>query len=736
MAETKKVNQTPPPVLETDDPLVQGMYSDDEKKEILSAIDQAASSNRLTADTQALKEFKPRKKGFLLPVLVNLAALLLLTAGWFVLDVWSKSRQESLKLSTDKIFSTEGKLLAKFLEESKAQLDAKNKEIERIQSEMTKLQQEQAQMQQQFNDKLSMKEIELRAELAKELEAERKRLEALGLTEEEVNRRLKTFAAQKEAQFNLELAAFKRQAQAELDKRNEELNVLQGRLQATVAEQERLRADIEKQTKAREADLQNQLNQQSANLERLGQERDELNLFFRQADAQFASVRDAFDALDAKKAEAALTGLDQILTKASESKLEAVRQRAAAEKEVVATLRKGIAGLTLEKGDPRFETFKAQIKKAQENPNTEDKRQTVAKAVAALPEVETAYQILAAWDRQRELDQIQSKINQLEKTLADADPDQAFVQYAALSPSPALGESLNRVYSQKKVLAQDVRSQLELRENELSSLKETHRQLLNDFTGSAKTIRDLKEELKTFTAKVADLQKNIDELTVYKTQVLSLTELYAKNKDLALKALYNTEKKDFAAAKKAFLVPFESEAGTAIFPEFAAALDSLLGTDGPVTVVKEMNPKPIRDKAFDDVLAFTGYLGGTSIQAKADQTKAEKLSREDDKYKQVIDSIQTLAKNGSRETLIKTEKFSLLGALVSVNGTRAAAELLTKVQPDVGQAVEIRRASGKTEQVIAQGRVTAASGRRVDLEIGAGAASSPASGDSVYLILK
>ena len=107
------MNPTPPPTLESE--LLTGLYSDEEKAQILGQIEEAASANRLTVETEA---FLPLKRGILFPVLVNLAAVALIVGAWFGAEAYFQTRQQGLQLKTDKMFSTESKLLAKVLEDS------------------------------------------------------------------------------------------------------------------------------------------------------------------------------------------------------------------------------------------------------------------------------------------------------------------------------------------------------------------------------------------------------------------------------------------------------------------------------------------------------------------------------------------------------------------------------------------------------------------------------------------
>jgi len=324
-ADTEPVETKVPRSFEAD--FNSGVYSEQEKAEILDRIEQAASANRLDTDTSA---FHPRKRGILFPILVNLLAASLIVGAWFAADSWFKLRQESLHLKTDKLFSTESKLIAKVLEDARAQVEAKNAEIGRIQADLLKTADEKSQLQKTFNSRIATQESLLKEEMATALEAERRRLLGSGLSEAEVNRRLKTFEDQKNAEFTQRLNAFRQQAQSQLDQRNQEYARLQAQLDQTKAQQDSLRAQIEAQTRAREKDLQGQVSSQSSRLQKLEQEKEDLNLFFHTVDAAMENVKAAVSRHDWAGSREALGELKSVLQQADKQASLPVKLRAQA----------------------------------------------------------------------------------------------------------------------------------------------------------------------------------------------------------------------------------------------------------------------------------------------------------------------------------------------------------------------------------------------------------------------
>jgi chromosome segregation ATPase len=626
------MNQTQPPTLESE--LLTGLYTDEEKAEILGQIEDAASANRLTVDTDA---FRPAKRGILFPVVVNLAAVALIVGGWFGANAYFQTRQEGLKLRTDKMFSTESKLLTKVLEDSKNQLAAKNAEIGKIQDDMSKLAQEKADLQKSFEDRVALQERNLRKELADALAVEKKRLQAEGLNPTEVEQRLKEFEIKKNAEFNNRLDTYRSQVQAEIDQKSLAVTALQAKLQSTITEQENLRKEVEKQNKEREKDLQTQLSSQSADLDQIKKERDDLNAFYRQADAAMVTVRSAFDTGDWAQTQTAVLGLRQVLAKASASASESVRARALAQSVMASTLDTAVTNLN---GTTSKSEANAQAKKEQ--------------ALAALQLAET------------------------QKTLAASEAQWK----QAVADAEALKANLDALTAQ--------------------------------LTDSTAQLTDSQNQVENLKGQVVNLQKSIDDLSTYRIKVETLTKLFTSS---------------YATAKDRFLATLGSETGLTVFPKFDSAWQDL-----ETQTRDEGTSEASRKRALDDVLTFTSYLQGTSSSPQTTKDTAEKLSRSDENYKQVVDSIQTLAAAGAAESKVSTATTQLYGTVAAVSATKVVLEPLTKVRPLEGQLVELRRVEGKKETVLGRGKVLTATNLKVEIDW-TGNATPPLSGDPAYLVL-
>jgi heterodisulfide reductase subunit C len=182
---------------------------------------------------------------------------------------------------------------------------------------------------------------------AKQLEAEKARLLGLGFSKIDMSSKLSEFESQRTAELRQTLDNYKKSTQAEIDQRTKEVESLQAKVASTQAETARLKADYDKQSLAREKDLRGQFSIQLASLDKLLQEREELNLFFRQADAQYASVRTALLSGDVAKAQASVVLLKGVLKTGAASMTEVVRQRSQADLVLAGALESAVSHLNI-----------------------------------------------------------------------------------------------------------------------------------------------------------------------------------------------------------------------------------------------------------------------------------------------------------------------------------------------------------------------------------------------------
>jgi DNA repair exonuclease SbcCD ATPase subunit len=240
--------------------------SKEDQEEILQEIEKVSQESRIsvTPETMAVKAVK---KGFLFPLLVNILCVVLLAGGGYALYYLFQRGETVLMEEGGAIASAEGKLIEELKKESEAALQAKNREINQIQAQLQDIDKQRQELQSNMDEKVAVREAELRGALEAELAAERERLRQQGISETDIASRLQALESQKTAQFQTELAAFKRQADEERLRQEENLKTLQQEYQKSLTQAEAERQRVREEAEAREAELRKQLDTQAAQME-------------------------------------------------------------------------------------------------------------------------------------------------------------------------------------------------------------------------------------------------------------------------------------------------------------------------------------------------------------------------------------------------------------------------------------------------------------------------------------
>ena len=252
------------------DPLENGEYagiSEDEKTEIREHIEKVATENRITASAEefSLKSFRA---GALFPALVNAGAIVSVVVAVLVLAILFRQDERVVTGRTGEIASVEGRLIQELRRESQAQLFEKERQIMTVQSRLDQIERERLALAASIDERIEQREQELRAELEQELADERARLLREGLGDEEIERLMSIFEAERTAYYEQQIAQYRAELEAErlavernLDQLRAEYN---DQLQALRDERVRLAEDF----REREASLRSQLEQRTRILDR------------------------------------------------------------------------------------------------------------------------------------------------------------------------------------------------------------------------------------------------------------------------------------------------------------------------------------------------------------------------------------------------------------------------------------------------------------------------------------
>jgi hypothetical protein len=238
----------------------------EDQKDILSHIERVAQSSRILAGPDTWK-VRPNKRGAFLPIVVNVAALLAIAGGIFGLSKAFSPDTQSVRNGSATLSSAEGRLLQEIKRESEGKIQEKDKEIASIQERMLALDKEKEQLRLSIDERIKAKEAELRDQLKVELEKERQRLIAQGLSEAAIQEKLKEFEKRKTEEFRAQLDEFAKKADAERAALQVNLDKARDEYKKSLSDATAERQRIQDESRQREQELRAQLDDKSKALE-------------------------------------------------------------------------------------------------------------------------------------------------------------------------------------------------------------------------------------------------------------------------------------------------------------------------------------------------------------------------------------------------------------------------------------------------------------------------------------
>lgn len=240
-------------------------FSEDEKSQVRSYIDDLAVQNRIPAEEAVFK--RDARSGVLIPFIVNAAAVLGILIGILVLRAAFQREEQDVQSEAVAYASIEGRLIRELREESQELILEKEREIEQVRRQLEQLEEEQIALEDEIERRIAQREEELRRELEAELESERTRLIAEGLDNDEIERLMESFEAEREQYYEQQLAAYRAELEQERAALQEEIDGLRAEYQRQLARLESERQEIVDEYRQRESELRVQLEQRTRVLE-------------------------------------------------------------------------------------------------------------------------------------------------------------------------------------------------------------------------------------------------------------------------------------------------------------------------------------------------------------------------------------------------------------------------------------------------------------------------------------
>ncbi|MEE9306041.1 MAG: hypothetical protein V3V57_00785 [Spirochaetia bacterium] len=196
--------------------------SPEEREQVLREIETAIDESR-TPETADLYMVRAEKRGWLFPLLINLAAALLIAAGVFLLTRHFELRRDSITLRRSSYLSMEGNLIQTLKQESEKKLQAKEEEVAYIQEKLQAVDQERQALKLSLEADLAAKEQELRRQMEAELKTEKQRLLSLGTSNAGIADQLRALERRQELSIDREIEQYRRQLEAQFREKEEEL---------------------------------------------------------------------------------------------------------------------------------------------------------------------------------------------------------------------------------------------------------------------------------------------------------------------------------------------------------------------------------------------------------------------------------------------------------------------------------------------------------------------------------
>jgi len=311
--------------------------SAEDQREIMLQIERVAGENRIEA-SENLFAYSPLKSGTFFPVVVNLAGLIVLGAGIWVLSFLFTGQDEQLRSSGQAVVTAESRLIEEIRRETEAALAEREATIAEIQQQLAAISDERSALATNLEQRVQEREAALREQFQVELAAERQRLIGLNLSETEIEARLAEFSRVKEQEYDQRLAQFRRQAEEEQQQLAAELDTLESQFNETLADASAERERLLAESQSRLAELQTnfqaqleqnqaQLTQAEAQLAQLTQQQERTGLIRSQLRGLYSEVDRGLEADNLVEARAALSDIRTLLNEDSVLRTPALREQ-------------------------------------------------------------------------------------------------------------------------------------------------------------------------------------------------------------------------------------------------------------------------------------------------------------------------------------------------------------------------------------------------------------------------
>ncbi|MDR2758754.1 MAG: hypothetical protein LBB78_05190 [Spirochaetaceae bacterium] len=339
-------------------------FSETEQREILENIE-AITRKDLIAPAPDKRKLEAKKRGGNFPLLVNLGGVLLLAGGVLFLAFFYRQDESELRGGSAALGMTDRKLIREIRRANEARIHEKEREISDILAKLSGVDGDLQALQSSIETKLGEREAELRRQMNQQLDKELDRLINQDLSEAAIAEQMKVFDEQQIVRINTELAAYRKELDAErqaaalgLQKAQEEyrhsLTVLQSE-RAGILEASRMsEANLKAQLEAKNGEITQQYEQNRADLtaareelQRLTDEQERAFLVERQMSGFYTVVQDHIRGGTPEKAVETLGLMREFLETPAFQTIRAIQSQKEGHLAAINTLSVAVEGLLL-----------------------------------------------------------------------------------------------------------------------------------------------------------------------------------------------------------------------------------------------------------------------------------------------------------------------------------------------------------------------------------------------------
>lgn len=509
---------------------------EEDQSEILEQIEKIVRENRIHASPE-LFTLHPVRKGHVLPLLINLLALVVVAGGLVTMYLVFAASQRSQAAADVELQSAEGKLLQEIRRQSEAELAAKDKQLKDIEDQLGKVQKEKINLSATMDDKVRKREAALQSEMQAQIEVERQKLRAQGLSEEEVNRRIKDFERRKTAEFNAQLNEYRLAMDQERSRAEQQLSQLETQFSSQLTRLSKDREALMGEFRQKEAELRQKLTEAQAQgnaaadeatrraqaaasqIERLNEARNQEKALEQQVAGYYAAIASQMEAKNHTQAAAAIERLQAFLRSPGFGASESLVQKRDRELQTTSLLLSAVDAQRLAAQASSMaknaaliaeaETYKAQAQDFMKSGDLASAERSWGSLIKTIPGAAEALEFRLAQETRR-----QNEVNEQLKSSFETELTNLRKQYTEAASLSSERDRLSEEIARSREATATVQAERDKTAAELQKLRSDstseRRRLQGEIAMLGKSLAELQGREQTRTTELATLQGDLD----------------------------------------------------------------------------------------------------------------------------------------------------------------------------------------------------------------------------------